>query len=122
MWGGGGGEGAFLATTSFYSMTVSLTRKYVRCIIVVNCFAYSCLVFVLLDHEQRHKPETTCKIKDACCKQGKIRKSGEWLEDFVKIKPVFRMNTPLIVNLQQPRQVNFNSCLQIPRSTKSFRR
>ena len=30
-------------------------REYVRLIIVVNCFAYSCLIFVLLDHKQRHK-------------------------------------------------------------------
>ena len=28
------------------------------------------------------QPDTTCKIKVACCKQEKIRKSGEWLEDF----------------------------------------
>ena len=30
----------------------------------------------------RPQPETTCKIKVACCKRGKMRKSGEWPEDF----------------------------------------
>ena len=30
-------------------------RKYVRHIIVINCLAYSWLIFVLLDHEQRNK-------------------------------------------------------------------
>ena len=49
----------------------------------INCFAYSYLIFVLLDHEQRPtKTQATCKIKVACCKQGKIRKWREWLEDF----------------------------------------
>ena len=34
----------------------------------------------------RPQPETTCKIEVACCKQGKIRKSGEWLEEFYRNK------------------------------------
>ena len=30
----------------------------------------------------RPQPETTCKIKVVCCKQGKSKKLREWLEDF----------------------------------------
>ena len=48
----------------------------------------------------RPQPETTCKTKVACCEQGKIRKSGEWLEDFMGLKPVFRTGTLLMVKLQ----------------------
>ena len=71
--------------THFSASGYGQLRKYVRLFIVVNCFAYSRLIFVLLDHEGRHKSALNLRQpakQVACCKQGKIRKSGEWLEDF----------------------------------------
>ena len=42
-------------STHFSASGYGQLRKFVIRIIVINCFAYSGVIFVLLDHEERHK-------------------------------------------------------------------
>ena len=104
----------FNEPTHFSASGYSQLGKYVRRIIVVNYVAYSCLTFGLLDHDKDtnpSQPETTCKIKVACCKQKNVRKSGEWLEDFYGNKTgVSDWYTTYGISAIA-RQANLNSCL-----------